>query len=78
MAINKEREEDVKKLQQAVLNVGEYFTLEDIERAWYHYSERTGASWMIFPEPGDYLQDVVTYNNLYTNMDDWDDGEEYW
>lgn len=68
MRINKLRESDVKKLQQSVLNIGQYFTLEEIEGAWYRYSERMGAGWMAFPEPGNRDDDMVTYRTICDNL----------
>jgi len=68
MSINKLRESDVKKLQQSVLNIGQYFTLEEIEGAWNRYSERMGAGWTAFPEPGNRDDDMVTYRTICDNL----------
>ena len=68
MSISKLRESDVKKLQQSVLNIGQYLTLEEIEGAWYRYSERMGARRMAFPEPGNWDDDMVTYRTIWDNL----------
>lgn len=68
MAISKYRESDLKKLQQSVLNIGQYFTLEEIEGAWYRYSDSMGAGWMAFPEPGNWDDDMVTYSTIRDNL----------
>lgn len=72
MEIKHTRERDIRNLQQAVLNVGYYYTLEEIELAWSRYSESMAAGWMGFPEPGNWDNDVSTYKIIRNHML-WDD-----
>ena len=67
-------ERDLLLLQQAVLNVGYYYTLEEIEGAWDRYSDSMAAGWMGFPAPGDAYSDSETYRKLKEFMDS---DEEY-